>query len=144
MSGVPAALAAAPAPTTYLAFDYGTRRIGVATGNAISRSATPLVTLAVEGDASFEPIGRLIAEWRPDALVVGVPRHPDGAAHEMTRLAQRFARRLHGRFGLAVHEVDERYSTVEAEAAAGGRGHGRAGLDAAAAAVLLEQFLNSP
>ena len=144
MSGVPAALAAAPAPTTFLAFDYGTRRIGIATGNAISRSATPLVTLAVEGDACFEPIGRLIAEWRPDALVVGVPRHPDGAAHEMTRLAQRFARRLHGRFGLPVHEVDERYSTVEAEAAAGGRGHGRAGLDAAAAAILLEQFLNSP
>ncbi len=141
---VPGARAAASVASTFLAFDYGTRRVGVATGNAITRSATPLVTLAVEGDARFEAIGRLIAEWRPDALVVGVPCHPDGTPHEVTRLAQRFARRLHGRFGLAVHEVDERYSTVEAEAAAGGRGHGKAGLDAAAAAILLEQFLNSP
>ena len=138
---------AAPVPSAavlFLAFDPGARRVGVATGNALTRSATPLATLAQGGEARFAAIGRLIGEWRPDALVVGVPRHPDGAAHDNTRRAQRFARQLHGRFRLPVHEVDERYSTVEAEAAADGRGHGRAGLDAAAAAILLEQFLNSP
>jgi len=128
------------APATFLAFDFGTRCTGVATGNALTRSATPLATLALEGDARFAAIARLIGEWRPDALVVGVPRHPDGAAHDNTRLAQRFARQLHGRFRLPVHEVDERYSTVEAESR-GGSGH-RAGIDATAAAVLLEQFLN--
>jgi putative Holliday junction resolvase len=146
MSGLPAAaLARAPLrPASYLALDFGTRRTGVASGNALTRSATPLVTLALEGEARFAAIGRLIGEWRPDALVVGVPRHPDGAVHDLTRLAQRFARQLHGRFRLPVHEVDERYSTVEAEANAGRAGHGRAGVDAAAAAILLEQFLNDP
>ncbi len=142
---VPATPAAGAArPASYLAFDFGTRRTGVATGNTLTRSATPLATLALEGEARFAAIARLIGEWRPDALVVGVPRHPDGAAHETTRLAQRFARQLHGRFRLPVHEVDERYSTVEAEAeaTAGRAGFGRGGVDAAAAAIVLEQFLN--
>ena len=76
-------------------------------------------------------------EWQPDALVVGVPFHPDGAAHENTRRAQRFARQLRARFGLPVYEVDERYSTTEAHAA------GARDADAAAAAIILEQFLRS-
>lgn len=122
---------------TFLAFDFGTRRVGVATGNAITRSATPLTTIAVEGDARFVAIGRLIDEWRPDALVVGVPVHPDGAAHDNTRRAQRFARQLHGRFRLPVHEVDERYSSVEAEAG------GAPDIDAESAAIILEQFLRT-
>ena len=117
-----------------LAFDFGLKRTGVATGNAVTRSATPLTTVAAEGDARFAAIGRLIAEWQPDALVVGVPFHPDGAEHENTRRARRFARQLHGRFGLPVHEVDERYSTT---AVAGARDR-----DAAAAAVLLEQYFS--
>jgi putative Holliday junction resolvase len=77
----------------------------------------------------------LIAEWQPDALVVGVPRHPDGAPHDNTRRAERFARQLAGRFGLPVHEVDERYTTTEA------RSFGARDADAAAAALILEQFL---
>ena len=132
-----------PAPLALLAFDYGTRRVGVAVGNSITRSATPLAGIAAEGTARFAAIARLIADWQPDALVLGVPRHPDGAAHDNTRRAERFARQLRGRFGLAVHEVDERYSTTEARTLLGRNG-GPAGedLDAVSAVVILEQFLN--
>ncbi|WP_295645635.1 Holliday junction resolvase RuvX [uncultured Methylibium sp.] len=128
------ALPPAIAPQTLLAFDFGLKRTGVAAGNTLTRSAEPLRSIAAEGDARFEPIARLIAEWRPAALVVGIPFHPDGAPHDNTRRAQRFARQLHGRFGLPVHEVDERYSTTEALAA------GASDADAAAAAILLEQY----
>jgi putative holliday junction resolvase len=125
-------------PQSYLAFDFGTRRVGVAVGNTLLRCAQPLATVSAQGDARFQAIARLVAEWKPDALVVGVPTHPDGAPHDNTRRAQRFARQLHGRFNLPVHEVDERYTTTEARAA------GAADLDAAAAALILEQFLNHP
>ena len=131
------ALAPASRTLTFLAFDFGTQRTGVATGNSLLRQATPLATVAAEGDARFAPIAKLIAEWQPDALVVGIPVHPDGAPHDNTRRAQRFARQLHGRFGLPVHPVDERYSTTEA-AAGGARD-----LDAASAAVILDQYLRT-
>jgi putative Holliday junction resolvase len=124
-------------PLSFLAFDFGTKRVGVATGNALTRSATPLRTLAAEGDARFAAIAALIDEWQPDALVVGVPFHPDGAPHENTERARRFARQLHGRFQLPVHEVDERYSTTEA---ASDRARD---LDAASAAIILNQFFNA-
>ncbi len=130
---------AAPAVVhTYLAFDFGTRRIGVASGNTLLRQAQPRGTLqVVAGTPShFTEVGRLIAEWQPAALVVGVPFHPDGAAHENTLRARRFARQLHGRFRLPVHEVDERYSTTEALAS------GAKDADAASAAIILDQFLN--
>ena len=120
---------------SFLAFDFGTKRVGVATGNTVTRSAQPLRTITVEGTARFDAIGKLIAEWKPDALVVGVPFHPDGAPHDNTERARRFARQLHGRFHLTVHEVDERYTTTEAHAM------GAADLDAASAAIILEQFL---
>ncbi|HSW03402.1 Holliday junction resolvase RuvX [Aquabacterium sp.] len=122
---------------SFLAFDYGQKRTGVATGNSLLRQASALTTIAAEGDARFPRIAALIQEWQPDALVVGVPFHPDGAPHDNTRRAQRFARQLHGRFGLPVHEVDERYSTTEAHAL------GAADIDAASAAVILEQYLKS-
>ena len=121
---------------SFLAFDYGTRRVGVASGNTVLGHAQALKTVAAEGDARFEAIARLIAEWQPDALVVGVPFHPDGAAHDNTVRARRFARQLHGRFALPVHEVDERYTTVEALAA------GAKDADAAAAALILNQFMD--
>lgn len=120
----------------FLAFDYGTQRVGVASGNTVIGRASALATIAATGDARFARIEALIREWRPDALVVGVPRHPDGAPHENTRRAERFARQLHGRFRLPVHEVDERYTTVEALAAGAGD------VDAASAAVILDQYLN--
>ena len=128
----------APAATAvFLAFDFGTRRVGVATGNSLTATAQPLATIAAEGEARFAAIGKLVAQWQPAALVVGVPRHPDGEPHENTQRAQRFARQLRGRFGVEVHEVDERYSTTEA------RSLRAADLDAASAAIILEQFLGS-
>ena len=135
MNGV--ARAEASAPSLFLAFDFGTKRVGVASGNSVTRTATVLTTLAQVGDdARFAAIGKLIAQWQPGALVVGVPRHPDGAPHDNTRRAERFARQLRGRFGLPVHEVDERYTTTEALAS------GAADVDAASAALILEQYFN--
>ena len=130
-----AALAVAPQPLSFLAFDFGARRVGVATGNSLTRTATPLTTVAVEGEARMAAIAALIGEWRPAALVVGVPRHPDGAAHANTERARRFGRHLQARFGLQVHEVNERYTTTDA------RRTGAVDLDAAAAAIILEQHL---
>jgi putative Holliday junction resolvase len=125
-------------PQTLLAFDFGLKRTGVASGNTVSGTAQPLTTIHAQGDARFPHIDRLIREWQPQALVVGVPFHPDGAEHENTLRARRFARQLHGRFGLPVHEVDERYSSTEAHS------RGAADIDATAAALLLEQYLQQP
>jgi putative Holliday junction resolvase len=130
-------VAHAPAATShssFLAFDFGTRRIGVASGNTLTGNAEPIRSVDA-GPGALDAIGKVVAEWQPDALVVGVPRHPDGAAHANTRRARRFAGELRGRFGLDVHEVDERYSTTEARTAS------RGDLDATAAAVILMQFL---
>ncbi len=121
---------------TYLAFDYGLKRVGVATGNSLMRQAQPLRTIAAEGKPRFEQIAQLIEEWRPDALVIGVPYHPDGAEHDNTLRARKFGGQLRGRFHLPVHEVDERYSTTEAIA------NGARDLDAASAAILLQQYFN--
>ena len=133
--GAPLAAPAYARALSFLAFDYGTRRVGVASGNTVLGHAQPLTTVAAAGDARFEAIARLIADWQPDALVVGVPFHPDGAAHENTHRARRFARQLHGRFALPVHEVDESYTTTEALAA------GAKDADAAAAALILNQYM---
>ena len=132
-----AAISLAPHVQTFLAFDFGLKRTGVASGNRLTRTATPQATITALGDARFVPIAARIKEWQPDALVVGVPFHPDGAPHENTARAQKFARQLRGRFGLEVFEVDERYSTTEAHAL------GAADADAASACIILEQFLRS-
>jgi putative Holliday junction resolvase len=139
---VPIAMnASATLPTrrdqTFLAFDFGTRRVGVASGNTVTHTSQPLLTIASTGDSRFTAIARLVDEWQPDALVVGVPFHPDGAEHENTVLARRFARQLRGRHRLEVHEVDERYSTTEAHSLGAGD------VDAASAALILEQHLRS-
>ncbi len=126
----------------FLAFDFGTRRVGVATGNTVVGCGSPLKTVPPD----FDAIGALIREWQPDALVVGVPFHPDGAEHDNTRRARRFARQLHGRFRLPVHEVDERYSTTEALSLGARAAEGQAAkfdADATAAAILMNQFLAS-
>ncbi len=136
MNGAPIRSPAESQPRSFLAFDFGTRRIGAATGNTLTRTAQALHTVTGVGDEAFRQIGALIAQWQPSALVVGVPFHPDGAPHENTLRARRFARRLHGRFHLPVHEIDERYTTTEA------RTRGGRDLDAASAAIILEQFLH--
>ena len=122
---------------TFLAFDFGLKRTGVATGNILTRTATPQPTIAAIGDARFATIESRLKTWQPDALVVGIPFHPDGASHENTKRAQKFARQLRGRFGLQVFEVDERYSTTEALSG------GALDADAASACIILEQFLRS-
>ena len=122
---------------TFVAFDFGLKRTGVASGNSLTRTASPQATIAAEGVARFPLIQARIKEWQPDALVVGVPFHPDGASHDNTVRAQKFARQLRGRFGLQVGEVDERYSTTEALS------QGARDADAASACIILEQFLRS-
>jgi putative Holliday junction resolvase len=131
-----------------LAFDFGTRRIGVAVGDFETRHSHPLTTLSgVENRARFAAIERLIAEWRPTALVVGLPSHADGSEHPTGRLARRFAQRLHGRFGVRTELVDERLTSREAESllrAAGARGARlKAGLDAVAAQRILAAYFAS-
>lgn len=123
-------------PQTLLAFDFGTKRVGAAFGNTLLRQAQPLRTIALEGDARFAAIQKLIAEWQPDALVIGVPFHPDGAEHENTARARKFGRQLAGRFRLPVIEVDERYTTTEAKE----QGADERTVDAAAAAIILNQY----
>ncbi|MBW8714559.1 MAG: Holliday junction resolvase RuvX [Variovorax paradoxus] len=136
-SAAPAAVAVPPHFQSFLAFDFGLKRTGVASGNRLLGAATPQATIKAEGDARFAQVEARIKEWQPDALVVGVPYHPDGAPHENTRRAQKFARQLRGRFNLQVFEVDERYSTTEALAS------GARDADAASACIILEQFLRS-
>lgn len=137
MPDTPDAMDVPAACQTFLAFDFGLKRTGVASGNRLTRTATPHATIAAEGDARFAKIAERVQEWQPDALVVGVPFHPDGAPHENTLRAQKFARRLRGRHGLPVYEVDERYSTTEAHSL------GAKDADAASACIILEQFLRS-
>jgi len=137
---------------TLLGFDYGRQRIGVAVGQTITGQARPLETLRCPnaGQPDWPGVERLIREWMPAAVVVGRPGHADGSDSPVTAAADRFSRQLEGRFGLTVHRVDERLSSVEAErrlAAAGNRRGGksiRAGkeaVDMMAACVILETWL---
>ncbi|MCK2126937.1 Holliday junction resolvase RuvX [Thauera aromatica] len=140
---------ALPARGTVLGFDFGLARIGVATGELETGLASALTTIHdPSGDARFAAIARLRAEWRPVALVVGLPAHLDGTGHELSSRCRRFANQLHGRFGLPVFTVDERLSSVAAdsELAAAGLGRWRerkAVLDAAAARLILQTFLDA-
>jgi len=123
--------------STFMAFDFGTKRTGVAVGNRMLGTAQPQATITAIGDARFVQIAQRLKDWQPDALVIGVPYHPDGAPHDNTLRAQKFGRQLRGRFGLPVYEVDERYSTTEALSS------GAKDADAASACIILEQFLRN-
>jgi len=118
-----------------LGFDFGTRRIGVSLGNSITRHARPLQVIAAATSAArWEAIAALVEQWRPARIVVGLPRHPDGAAHEMTHRSQRFGQQLAGRYGVPVVFVDERYSSAVLEQ--------RNASDADAAALILQQWFD--
>lgn len=118
-------------------FDFGIKRIGIAMGNTLTGQAQPLTVVnAIDNTTRFTTIGALIAEWRPARLIVGEPRHPDGAEHDMTLRARRFANQLHGRFDLPVELVDERYSSVVIRARRGEI------IDAKAAAIILQQYFD--
>ena len=124
-------------PQTVMAFDYGTRRVGVAVGNSVSRSGQALKTIAApNADGLFREVSVLVQEWQPELLVVGRPLHPDGTSHEMTEKATRFGNQLKGRLNLPVTWVDERYSSAILE----GDAQMRDNLDAHSAAVILEQY----
>ncbi|RJS94911.1 Holliday junction resolvase RuvX [Salinisphaera sp. Q1T1-3] len=133
-----------------LGFDYGKRRVGIAIGNAIAGTAKPLVTHAhIDGQPDWPRLDTLVAEWRPDIFVVGLPLNVDGATQKMTNRARNFADELWGRYRKRAHLVDERYSTIEArERLAAARASGSRGKrlakgdsDAMAAQVILESWL---
>jgi len=132
-----------------LGFDYGLRRLGVAVGQSLTATASPLEALVCrDGQPDWERVKQLLEEWQPEALVVGLPYNGDGSEQPITTAARRFARRLEGRFGLPVYLVDERFSSASAETRLiEGRQHGRRRLrktdiDNAAACIILESWLN--
>jgi putative Holliday junction resolvase len=119
---------------TILAFDFGEKRIGVAVGNTITKTAEALKIIQEKNqDEKFKAIEALIQEWQPQLLVVGLPTHPDGAEHEMTLKAKRFGNQLHGRFQKEVVWIDERYTSVSVQD----------GNDALAAQLILQQYLDT-
>ncbi len=133
---------------TVLAFDLGLRRTGVASGELSLGIAHPLTVLQADStETRLAAIARLIAEWQPALLVLGLPTHIDGGEHEMTRVARNFARKLESRFGLPVFLVDERLTSTEAEAELHARGiHGRRNkelTDAVAAQLILQGFFDA-
>jgi putative Holliday junction resolvase len=135
-------MAAAPPYRTLLGFDYGHKRIGVAVGQMLTRSATPLTTISARDQRpDWTAIGRLINEWTPDALVVGIPYHMDGSAHATSAAAQRFCRQLEGRYGLVVHPAEERLSSYIVESQLGGKQEAKGDIDALAAQVILQDWL---
>ncbi len=123
---------------SFLALDFGSKRTGVAYASRLLGQARPLATIrALSNEDRLVQVQTRIAEWQPEALVVGIPFHPDGAEHENTLLARKFARSLRNRFKLQVFEVDERYTTTEALS------EGARDADAGAACIILDQYLRS-
>ena len=134
-----------PRRGSVLAFDFGTKRIGVAVGELELAQAHPLSTLHGEGnERRFAEIAALIEEWRPVRLVVGLPLALDGTPHAMTARCIRFANQLRGRFGIDVDYADERLSSVEAEDRLRDSGHStrtaRAHVDTLAAQIILQSY----
>lgn len=136
----PGAQSGTSGPQTLLGFDYGCKRIGVAVGQTLTASATALTTVqARDGKPDWPAISRLIAEWKPGALVVGIPYHMDGTEQDMTTAAQRFCRQLEGRYGIPVHRAEERLTSYVVES---GLAHGnRRAIDPLSAQVILQDWL---
>ncbi|MBU3709215.1 MAG: Holliday junction resolvase RuvX [Burkholderiaceae bacterium] len=123
--------------STVIAFDFGLKRIGVAVGNTVLRQATPLAVIeAARNENKFAAITRLLDEWQPSTLVVGLPLHPDGAEHEMTVRCRRFANQLHGRYDIPAVLIDERYSSAVLSQRRGEH------IDSEAAALILQQYFD--
>jgi putative Holliday junction resolvase len=128
---------------TLLAFDYGEKNIGIAVGQTLTGTASPLGTIRVAGSSpDWDAISRMMKTWKPDALVVGLPLNMDGTEQKVTRRARRFSDQLSGRYRLPVHLVDERLTTREARDRLAAQG--RAGSDdhPVAAQIILESWLN--
>ncbi len=128
------------AEATILAFDFGLARIGVAIGNLLTRTARPLRIVSWKTNtAKWTEINKVFEEWQPQAAVVGIPCHKDGNSTSVTPTCRRFANQLRGRFNIPVFEVDEQYSSVEAQS----RHLGEKNIDDEAACVILERWLSS-
>jgi putative Holliday junction resolvase len=133
---------------TLLAFDYGTQNIGVASGQTITRSANPQTPLkAKDGIPDWNQIEKLLKEWQPDLVLVGLPLNMDDTESELSARARKFANRLHGRFGVKVEMVDERLSSFEAKSEVmergGSRNYKKNPVDSIAARVILESWLTA-
>jgi putative Holliday junction resolvase len=127
---------------TLLGFDFGPRKIGVAVGQRVTGSASALTTIRSRRDKpDWERIGQLVSEWRPQAAVVGLPFNMDDTEGEVAPGARRFARQLQGRFGLEVHLIDERLTSLEAQRQLGKGAASREAIDAMAAKLILETWL---
>jgi putative Holliday junction resolvase len=128
---------------TYLGFDFGIRKIGIAVGQTVTQSATPLCTLRYRQEKpDWQGIGKLIREWQPQGLVVGLPFELDDREADIAPLARRFARQLHGRYHLPVYHADERLTSRQAEQDIGHRIANIEQLDAYAAKLILETWLS--
>lgn len=125
-----------------LAFDFGHKKIGVASGNRLLDTASPQAPIACarNGQPNWDTLTQLIKEWQPEALVVGLPLNMDGSESDSSRRARKFGHRLHGRFGLPVYLVDERLSTREARERTGIR-HADPKVDSMAAVIIAEGFV---
>lgn len=136
-----------PKTQTLLGFDYGLKRIGVAVGQQLTGTATALATVrAHDGKPDWDAISRLINQWQPDAVVVGLPLNMDGTYHELSYQAKRFGNQLSGRYNLPAHFVDERLSSLEAEQtlkASAGKIQAE-DIDKMAARIILETWLAQP
>lgn len=133
---------------TLVAFDYGTKNIGVATGQTITRSATSHPPLkAKDGIPDWQQLEKLLQQWKPDLVLVGLPLNMDGTESELSARARKFANRIHGRFGFKVEMVDERLSSFEAKgevmSMGGSRDYKNNPIDSVAARLILESWLDS-
>lgn len=132
-------------PQVYFSFDFGTKRIGMAVGQTITKTANALTTLSVNnGQIPWSNLQSLIEQWHPDAFIVGLPLNKDGTPHTITEKAQAFGRRLGARFQLPVHFMDERLSSIEAEQllGQGNASKNKGDIDKLAAKLILESWFN--
>ncbi|MRI31637.1 Holliday junction resolvase RuvX [Endozoicomonas sp. OPT23] len=132
---------------TIMGFDFGTKNIGISIGQVITRTASALPAVrAKDGIPDWNELEKIIEEWQPDAVVVGIPLNMDGTESQMSLRARKFGKRLHGRFNLPFYEADERLSSFEAKSWAGKLGHkghyGSNPVDAMAAQIILEGWMN--
>ena len=133
---------------TVLGFDYGTKSIGVAVGQEVTGSASPLLSLkAVDGIPNWDEIGKLIKEWQPDLVVVGLPLNMDGTEQEMTQRARKFANRINGRFGVNIATQDERLTTADAKERlfelGGFKSLTKGQVDAVSAVLIIESYFEN-
>ncbi|WP_372871062.1 Holliday junction resolvase RuvX [Shewanella sp.] len=134
--------------STVMGFDFGTKSIGIAVGQSITGSANPLTSVkAQDGIPNWDDIGKLINEWKPDLLVIGLPLNMDGTEQEMTQRARKFANRLNGRFGVKIATQDERLTTADAKARlfelGGFKALTKGQVDAVSAVLIVESYFEN-